>query len=62
MRNWMNTLRKDIKMPTRSTVRAILRAVLVTATAFGLGWTAEQVAAVQLLAEALLQVAFREEK
>lgn len=49
-------------MLNRSTVRAVLRAVLVTATAFGMGWTAEQVAAVQLLAEAILQVAFREEK
>lgn len=45
---------------SRSKVRAILRAVVVVATAFGLGWTAEQVAAVQLLAEAILQVAFKD--
>lgn len=49
-------------MVNRSTLRALIRAVVVVATAFGLDWTAEQVAAVQLLAEAVLQVAFRNEK
>lgn len=45
---------------SRSQVRAIVRAVLIVATSFGLGWTAEQVAAVQLLAEAILQVSFKD--
>ena len=40
-------------------LRTLLRAVIVCATAFGLGWTAEQVAAVQLVIEALLAVLIR---
>ena len=48
-------------MVNKSTIRALIRAVVVAATAFGFGLTAEQVAAVQLLAEAVLQVASRNE-
>lgn len=45
---------------TRGTaLRTLLRAVIVAATAFGLTWTAEQVAAVQLVTEALLAVLVR---
>jgi hypothetical protein len=39
-----------------SKVRAAVRAVLVCVTAFGLGLSAEQVAALQLVAEAALQM------
>lgn len=43
---------------TRSTaLRALLRAALVVATSFGLKLTAEQVAAIQLAAEAALTAA-----
>lgn len=38
-----------------SALRALLRAVLICATAFGLDLSPEQVAAVQLVAEAALQ-------
>lgn len=48
-------------MITRTKVRALVRAVVVVATAFGLKWSAEQVAAVQVLLEAVLQVAFKDE-
>jgi hypothetical protein len=40
-------------------LRVLLRALVVCATAFGLGWTAEQVAAVQLVTEAVLGVLVR---
>lgn len=40
-----------------SAIRALVRATLVCATAFGLDLTAEQVAAVQLVAETVLQAA-----
>lgn len=39
-----------------SALRMLLRALLVLLTAFGLGLTAEQVGAIQLVAEALLGV------
>jgi hypothetical protein len=42
-----------------SKVRFAVRAVLVCITAFGLDMTAEQVAAVQLVAEAALQLIVR---
>lgn len=42
-----------------SRVRMLIRAVLVCVTAFGLNLSADQVAAVQLLAEAVLQIAYR---
>jgi hypothetical protein len=35
-------------------VSAAVRAVILCATAFGLGWTAEQVAAIMLAVEAVL--------
>lgn len=38
-----------------SLLRSLLRVGLICATAFGLQWTPEQIAAVQLVAEALLQ-------
>lgn len=38
-----------------SALRAVLRAVLVCLTAFGFDMSADQVAAVQLLGEAILQ-------
>ena len=38
-------------------IRAVIRTAIVLATAFGFNWTAEQVAAVQLAAEAILQAA-----
>lgn len=47
---------------TKSNIRAIVRAVVVVATAFGLGLTAEQVAAVQVLVEAVLQATYRDNK
>ena len=43
-----------------SRVRLAIRAALVCATAFGLGLSAEQVAAVQLAGEAILQLLVRE--
>ena len=43
---------------TPSNVRAVVRSVTVVATAFGLGFTAEQVASIQLLIEAILQMAY----
>lgn len=49
-------------MVTRSTVRALVRAGVVLVMAFGLGLTAEQVAAVQVFTEAVLQVVFKGEK
>lgn len=45
---------------TRSKVRALVRAVVVLATAFGFGMTAEQVAAIQVAVEAVLQVVYKE--
>lgn len=40
-----------------SAIRSLLRAALVVATSFGLKLTADQVAAIQLAAEALLMAA-----
>lgn len=40
-----------------STLRVAFRACLAVATAFGLKWSAEQVAIVQVAAEAVLQAA-----
>lgn len=48
-----------MKTPTPSQVRALLRAGLVCVTAFGLKLSADQVAAVQLFAEAALQAFYR---
>jgi hypothetical protein len=45
----------------RSPIRALVRAALVTVTAFGLDLDVEQVAALQLLAEALLQLTYKDE-
>lgn len=42
--------------------RMLVRAVLVCVTAFGLDLSAEQVAAVQLLAEAVLQLVVKESR
>lgn len=39
-----------------SYVRSLLRVALICATAFGLQWTPEQIATVQLVAEALLHL------
>jgi len=47
-------------MFTRTKIRALVRAVVVVATAFGLKWSAEQVAAVQVLLEAVLQIAYKD--
>lgn len=46
---------------SRTKIRALVRAVVVVATAFGFGLTAEQVAAIQVAVEAVLQVAFKDE-
>ena len=43
-----------------SRVRMVVRAALVCLTAFGLNLSAEQVASVQLLAEAILQLVVRD--
>lgn len=43
-----------------SKIRMVLRASLVCITAFGLNLSADQVAAVQLLAEAVLQLVVRD--
>ena len=43
-----------------SKIRMVVRAVLVCVTAFGLNLSADQVAAVQLVAEAALQLAVRD--
>lgn len=42
---------------TASKVRALVRSVLILVTAFGLDLSPEQVGAVQLVAEAILQLA-----
>lgn len=52
----MNALADD---PKGSAIRTVLRCVLAVATAFGLKWSAEQVAIVQVAAEAVIQ-AFRQ--
>jgi|LakMenEpi03Aug12_release.lakeMendotaPanAssembly.Ray.scaffolds.fasta_scaffold1471819_2 hypothetical protein len=49
-------------MFTRSKVRALVRAVVVVATAWGFDFSAEQVAAIQVAVEAVLQVVFKDEK
>lgn len=46
---------------TRSKIRALVRAALVCLTAFGLDLDVEQVAALQLLAEAVLQLTYKDE-
>lgn len=38
-----------------SALRTLIRAAIAVATAFGLNWSAEQVAAVQVAAEAAIQ-------
>lgn len=43
-----------------SRIRMAVRAVLVCVTAFGFSLSAEQVASIQLLAEALLQLSVRD--
>jgi hypothetical protein len=43
-----------------SRIRALIRSVLVLVTAFGLDLSADQVAAVQLFAEAVLQLTFKD--
>jgi len=43
-----------------SKIRMVLRASLVCITAFGLNLSADQVAAIQLLAEAVLQLVVRD--
>lgn len=43
-----------------SKIRMVVRATLVVITAFGLNLTADQVASVQLLAEAVLQLVVRD--
>lgn len=48
-----------MKHPTSSQIRALIRAALVCVTAFGFKLSADQVAAVQLLAEAGLQAFYR---
>lgn len=48
-----------MKRPTSSQVRALIRAITVCVTAFGLNLSADQVAAVQLVAEAGLQAFYR---
>jgi hypothetical protein len=49
-------------MFTRSKVHALVRAVVVVATAWGFDFSAEQVAAIQVAVEAVLQVVFKDEK
>lgn len=48
-----------MKRPTPSQIRALIRAALVCVTAFGLKLSVDQVAAVQLTGEALLQAFYR---
>ena len=48
-----------MKKPTNSQTRALIRAVIVCVTAFGLKLSAEQVGAIQLVAEAGLQAFYR---
>ena len=48
-----------MKKPTTSQTRALIRAITVCVTAFGLKLSADQVAAVQLVAEAALQAFYR---
>ena len=43
-----------------SKIRMVVRAALVCVTAFGLNLSAEQVASMQLLAEALMQLVVRD--
>lgn len=47
-------------MEHASRIRMVIRASLVCVTAFGLNLSADQVAAVQLLAEAVLQLVVRD--
>ena len=44
----------------RSNIRALVRAGLVCLTAFGLDLSVDQVAALQLLAEAVLQLTYKD--
>lgn len=46
---------------TPGNVRALVRSVVVVATAFGLGLSADQVAAIQVATEAVLRVIYRTE-
>ena len=45
-----------------SKIRMAVRAALVVVTAFGLNLSAEQVGAIQLLAEAVLQLVVKDER
>lgn len=48
-----------MKKPSPSQLRALIRAIVVCVTAFGLNLSAEQVASVQLVTEAGLQAFYR---
>jgi hypothetical protein len=48
-----------MKKPTASQTRALIRAVTVCVTAFGLKLSADQVASIQLVAEAALQAFYK---
>ena len=53
---------KAITQGQSTLLRAVLRTVLILATTFGFQLTAEQVAAIQLAAEAVLQAAVQWQK
>lgn len=53
----MTKLHKNL---TPSKVRALIRSAVVLATAFGLGLSAEQVAAIQVAVEAVLRVFYKD--
>jgi len=46
----------------RTTIRAAVRSLVAVATAFGLGFTAEQVAAIQVALEAVLQIVYKDKE
>lgn len=46
--------------PSRSKIRALVRSVVALATAFGLGLSAEQVVAIQVALEAVLQMFYKD--
>jgi hypothetical protein len=52
----------QLRLPSPSSIRGLIRAALICVTAFGFQLTAEQVAAVQLVAEAALGVFYRPER
>lgn len=43
---------------TQGNIRALLRSVVVLVTAFGLNLSAEQVAAIQLVLESVMRIAY----